>query len=158
MTARLYDRDRGARALIRDANRHGAFVKVGVLGPKGNAPKTGSKTGATVAQIAAYNHEGTATIPPRQFIVVWFDENLAENKRFAKQLAAERLGRRISYDQSLKMMGARAVGGIQKRMVSGPFAPNAKSTLAAKAPKNKPLINTGQTRASVAFELEKGGL
>lgn len=155
MTVQIHSRDKGYSKLLREVNLHGSVVKVGVLGPKGQVPKNGvgGETSATVAEIAEYLHEGTARMKPRPFIVVWFDENVEENRRFARMLAAERIAGRITYDRSLAMMGAKAVGGIQKRIADGPFEPNHPSTLARKAPKTKPLINTGQLRSSIAHEI-----
>jgi hypothetical protein len=153
MSATIVSRDKGYSKLLREVNLHGSVVKVGVLGPKGQVPKSGGKTSATVAEIAEYLHEGTDRMKPRPFIVVWFDENVDANRRFARLLAAERMAGRLTYDRSLSMMGARAVGGIQKRIADGPFEPNRPSTLRKKAPKTKPLIATGQLRSSIASEI-----
>lgn len=160
MSARTRDVDKGYKRVVRDLNLRGATVKVGIVGPKAAAekkvPKDAKPTSASIAEIAGYLHEGTEHAKPRPFIVVWFDENVAENRRFAKHLAAQRIAGKLNLEKSLRLMGVRAVGGIQKRIADGPFAPNAESTLARKAPKTKPLINTGQLRSSVAFEILGG--
>jgi hypothetical protein len=149
--------DRGYRRVLAAVNQRGAVVRVGVMGPKGEAPKQGGKTTATNAEVASYLHEGTEHMPPRPFITIWFDENASQNRAFARLLAARRIAGKLDYRRSLELMGVMAQGGIQKRIASGPFAALAASTLAATAPKTKPLINTGQLRSSITYEIVDGG-
>lgn len=170
----IRDIDRGWKKLLREALRRGAYVEVGILGPKaltakGHAPaprgmkkrdkRPAAPAGAraTVADVATFLHEGTSTIPARPFISGWFDENREANRRFARKLAEQRLLGADTYEGSLKKMGAYAQGGIQKRMAAGWAPPNADSTIARKG-SSKPLINTGQLRSSVAFRIVNGSL
>lgn len=159
MAVQIIDNDKGFAAILREVRKRGSLVAVGILGPKAAAPKRskgkpaeGAKAAPTLAQVAAWNEFGTGRIPARSFIAAWFDENRVANMAFARELAALRIGRRLTYDQSLKLMGARAVGGIQKRIAAGISPANAPSTVARKG-SSKPLVNTGQLRSSIAFKL-----
>lgn len=171
----IRDLDKGYRKLVAEIGRRGSYVEIGVLGPramtakgvpppaardpkkKGKRPPrrpAGAPSGPrpTVADVATWNELGTDTIPARPFIGGWFDTFRLENRQFARELAAQRMLGKLTYDRSLQLMGARAKGGIQKYIAAGLSPPNAASTIRRKK-SSKPLIHTGQLRSSVDFRI-----
>lgn len=150
---RIQDIDHGYRHLFKEVvnNRLRLVAEVGVLGAK--AAATRGAGGETNADIASKHEFGVpGRIPKRSFIGGWFDENKQDNAVFAKKLARERLLGRSNINRSLQLMGARSVGGIQKRMSRGIGPANSPSTIARKG-SSKPLIDTGFLRSSIAYRV-----
>lgn len=164
----VIDRDFGYKKVTEAFRSMHAYVEVGIFGPKARAPKKTRqimKDGkviqraakATLVEIAGYNEFGTNAsgghTPARSFLAAWFDENRAENIAFAKDLAAKRLAGRIGVQQSLNLMGARAVGGIVKRIANTSILPRLKPRTVARKRSSQTLVNTGQLRSSIAFRV-----
>jgi hypothetical protein len=139
-------------------------VKVGVLSRDFNQPKATEGVGrnakptqfgksASLGEVAIYNEFGTEHTPERSFIRACVDENQAKWRKFADELRKKIIFEGWSTDRALGVMGLRIQRDIQAKMRSDIGPPNAPSTLAAKAPKTKTLINTGQLVNSIAWEL-----
>jgi hypothetical protein len=128
-------------------------VKVGILMGMGEHPNADG--GQSIAQIAFWNEFGTddGRIPERSFLRAGLRENLAENKELIQQLLRRMLTLKVSVKQAAGTLGAKAAGQVKAKIVSGPFVENAESTLAAKEPKTKPLIETGILRKSITHEV-----
>lgn len=165
----IIDKDKGYKKIAEAFRGPPLFVEVGIFGPAARAPKKTrqiKKNGevvqraakATLVEIAGYNEFGTKNVggrtPARSFLGAWFDENVEANKAFAKELAAKRLTGKIGVEQSLRLMGVRAVGGIVQRIASG-IKPGLAARTIARKRSDKPLINTGQLRSSIAFRLAR---
>lgn len=72
---------------------------------------------------------------------------------FKNQLSA--MTKRVS--DVNKVMAPVAVGMVQANMTKGPWTPNAPLTQALKNGGSRPLISTGETRASITYVLTDGG-
>jgi hypothetical protein len=166
MTAilRTRDIDRGWRELRRKVleSARGKHVLVGVQGDKARAPHPGSKKGLTVGDIATIHEFGAKVtmpsgteviIPGRSFLRATFDEQGADLQKRATLLGRAVLLTKITPVQGLNLLGLHAVGLVQKRIADGVPPPNAPSTIKRKG-SSKPLIATGQLRASITHEVE----
>lgn len=164
MTARVTDTDRGARALAESLRALGkARVRVGVLA---DAPKkTGTRTGkrgrqiqqaATLAEVAAAHEFGTATIPQRSFIRATVDLKAGEIGALQEKLAAQVAEGKITPEVAMERLGAAAQGMVQTRIAEGIGPALAPATVARKR-SNKQLVDTGQLRSSVTYQVLQGG-
>lgn len=164
MTARVTDTDRGARALAESLRALGkARVRVGVLA---DAPKkTGTRTGkrgrqiqqaATLAEVAAAHEFGTATIPQRSFIRATVDLKAGEIGALQEKLAAQVAEGKITPEVAMERLGAAAQGMVQVRIAEGIGPALAPATVARKG-SDKQLVDTGQLRSSVTYQVLQGG-
>lgn len=164
MTARVTDTDRGARALAESLRALGkARVRVGVLA---DAPKkTGTRTGkrgrqiqqaATLAEVAAAHEFGTATIPQRSFIRATVDLKAGEIGALQEKLAAQVAEGKITPEVAMERLGAAAQGMVQTRIAEGIGPALAPATVARKG-SDKQLVDTGQLRSSVTYQVLQGG-
>lgn len=164
MTARVTDNDRGARALAESLRALGkARVRVGVLA---DAPKkTGTRTGkrgrqiqqaATLAEVAAAHEFGTATIPQRSFIRATVDLKAAVIAAEQEKLAAQVVDSKITPEVAMERLGAAVQGMVQVRIAEGIGPALAPATVARKG-SDKQLVDTGQLRSSVTYQVLQGG-
>ena len=164
MTARVTDADRGARALAESLRALGkARVRVGVLA---DAPKkTGTRTGkrgrqiqqaATLAEVAAAHEFGTDKIPQRSFIRATVDLKAAVIAAEQEKLAAQVMDSKITPEVAMERLGAAVQGMVQTRIAEGIGPALAPATVARKG-SDKPLVDTGQLRSSVTYQVLQGG-
>lgn len=135
-------------------------VTVGIHSAEGAVEEPG---GLSVAEIMTI-HEFGATIqatetrpeikiPKRSWLRDWFDEETPALQSLLRQLSEQVAGGLLRAEQAAKKFGSLAVGAIQKRWARNPgWAPNSDLVVARKK-SSKPLIDTGQARASVSFEV-----
>ncbi len=147
----IKDVDRGYKKLlkrVRKFKRRGK-VTVGVHEAEGALPEGE----ATVLDVATWNEFGTDTIPARSFIRAWFDQNrTVAYKKLAQQLKRAEKGE-MTRETALERFALWAVGQIKKRIARGIEPPNAASTVKRKG-SSKPLIDTGQLRSSIGYQIE----
>lgn len=134
-------------------------VAVGILGEKAARTKKvreGDETrDVTVADVATWLHYGTSRIEPRPFIAIALERHRAEiQKRFAR-IARGVLEEKLTLDQGLGLMGETVAGEIKKTIAEGVPPPNKEATIERKG-SSTPLIDTGQLRGSVAFQVRDG--
>lgn len=164
MTARVTDTDRGASKMLASMRALGkARVRVGVLA---DAPKkTGTRTGkrgrqiqqaATLAEVAAAHEFGTATIPQRSFIRATVDLKAGEIGATQEKLAAQVSEGKITPEVAMERLGAAVQGMVQTRIAEGIGPALAPATVARKG-SDKPLVDTGQLRSSVTYQVLQGG-
>lgn len=135
-------------------------VAVGVLGTRAAEEHRGtdhdSETAIgeqpTVADVAHWNHYGTAHIPARPFIAL-----ALENRKVELQALFARVGRgvmagKLDGKQALGLMGVEVTNAIVQQIADGVPPPNTEETIDRKG-SSTPLINTGQLRQSVSYEL-----
>ncbi len=149
---KLYEQLRalGARAPV---------VVVGVIGNKASEThknEHGAKTEATVADVAQWNHFGTSTVPARPFLTIALERHGAELKKLQARIAQGIVEGKLTIDQGLGLLGEVAVGFVKQTIADGVPPPNAPSTIAQKG-SDTPLINFGQLRGSISFEIREGG-
>ncbi len=152
MSARVESKDRGAAALVAAATKlvsqgRNTALRVGVL--QGSAAHVG---GTTVGEVAMFHEFGTATIPQRSFLRGWYDEYLDRNKALWRKMMARVARNELTREQALGQMGSLFVAQIQKRITDHIPPPLADSTIAHKG-SSTPLIDTGQLKASITFDI-----
>lgn len=153
MVGKITTKDRGKKQFFKNVETLETMrLKVGVVGIKA-AQKHGD-TGLTNAELAAIHEFGVPekNIPERSFIRAGIDENVADLKKVAafgvKAVASGALSER----QALGRLGLVSVAGIQKKFTDGTLEPNKPATIKAKK-SSTPLIDTGQLRQSIGFEV-----
>lgn len=109
-----------------------------------------------VAQIAAIHEFGapSAGIPERPFLRTAIDKNRAAYVALNRQSIVAMLKGGMTMEQALGRLGEQAKADVQKEITAGTFAPLKPATIARKG-SSKPLIDSGQMRQSVAWEIEK---
>lgn len=159
MTFSISDKDKGMRALIERcvALRH-ATVKVGVLEDKGSEAKhdEDEEPGEmTVLEVATIHEFGApaAGIPARSFIRGTVDEEAGEITAAQRKLAIAVLSGKLEVGRALNQLGALVSARIQRRIARGIQPPLLPRTVARKG-SSKPLVNTGQLRSSISWEVE----
>lgn len=134
------------------ARRLAELQRLGAAGVEVGIPQdAGSEDGASLADIGAYMEYGTQDIPARP----WLTQGVAQARPGRLLLIAARdvaTGKRDAY-VALERLGLEVVGVIQERMtqIQPPLKP---ATIAAKG-SDKPLVDTGRLRQSVAHRVLK---
>ncbi len=148
MSSHVESKDHGANALIKAVKAaQGLTLRVGILSKGSDA-----HGGTTVADVATFHEFGTATIPERSFIRAWYDESQAQIMAAFRAVMKSVARGEITQAQAFAQLGSLFVGQIQERIVNQIPPPLAESTILAKG-SSTPLIDTGQLRASITFEV-----
>jgi hypothetical protein len=123
-------------------------INVGIPAGKNEAD------GTPVALIAAVHEFGSPEkgIPERPFLRTTIQENRGKYVQLNRRNLVAVLNGKMTIEQALGQLGDVAKGDVQARIVSGGFAPLKESTIKRKG-SSKPLIDTGQMRQSIAWEL-----
>lgn len=138
----------GIEALVKRAKTSGT-VDVGII----DAGKH-QDSEANIAQIGFWNEFGTITIPERSFMRATTKEKRKEIKALRNKLLKKVQAGEISTEQALGLLGDFVRDLIQQKIVSLKSPANADSTVAKKGSSN-PLIDTGQLRNSITFEVNR---
>jgi len=139
------DKDLGFKEIVTNFKKlSGVTIKIGIQADAGSNQVTGEK----VVDYAYLNEFGTNKIPQRSFIRSTFDE---QNKNWYKAAADINITGNILAD--LKKIGVQATNDITKKIDTTYYPPNSPFTIAKKG-SSKPLIDTGQMRASVKYVIE----
>lgn len=104
--------------------------------------------GATNAQIGATHEFGAQNIPARPWLVPGVESG---NQEYIETMRHE-LSNGASPESLLPMLGVLAVSNVQQYMTELRSPPNAQSTIERKKSSN-PLIDTGELKSSVTFEV-----
>lgn len=107
---------------------------------------------------AFYNEFGTANIPERPFMREGIRGGKDKITRLMRADGARLLRgeKGFSLDKALKRLGVEGQGIIQDSITTGGFTPNAPATVREKG-SSKPLIDTGQMRQAVSYQVGKRG-
>lgn len=153
MAMKVTDRDLGWREMMRTVQSasvgHEPRVVVGILGEKAAQVHSG---GATLVEVASFNELGTRTTPARSFIRETVDIYARDIATLAKNLMQQVLARQRGYAQALGILGSFVKGKIIARINAGIGPANAPSTIAKKG-SSKPLIDKGQLKGAVDYEV-----
>lgn len=156
------DIDRGYKDITRNLEKlkNKPYVKVGVLEKSGQHEGLGDLTVADVATFHEFGTEGVngQIVPQRPFIRNTVDENTAELTRETEALRKQVIFFNLSVFKALSLLGLRIQKLIQSKITDGDSSWPAlkQSTIDAKG-SDKPLIDTGQLRRSISYEVvEKG--
>ncbi len=130
-------------------------VKVGVIGSEAAHER---EDGITTGRLAGVHEYGAAIkigdtvvlIPERSFIRAPIAQNQRAYSDWIGRNLEKALTGRVSVDRFLGLLGARAVGDMQKAIAKGIEPPNAASTIARKK-SSKPLVDTGLLRQSITW-------
>ena len=118
----------------------GTVVSAGVMDSK-NATK------------AAINEYGTSKMPQRPFMRTATSRyGKSWGSKSAKAVQSVMKGMPIS--QVTELIGMQMKSDISSTLTNGPWTPNAPSTIAKKG-SSRPLIDTGELRASITYKVEK---
>lgn len=161
----VVDRDLGMKSLMRMVTRmqdEKPKVAVGITGKSGGKAHEGAD-GMSIVDIGAVHEFGIpGRIPRRSFLRDTIDQHEKKYRAYMVSglrkdaLDAVKSGTTFSTEtRVLKRTGLMVEGDIKKRIAQGIAPALAPATIAAKG-SSKPLINTGQLRASIASELRKG--
>lgn len=118
----------------------GTVVSAGVMDSK-NATK------------AAINEYGTSKIPQRPFMRTAVSRHgKSWGEKSAKAVQSVMKGMPIS--QVTELVGMQMKSDISSTLTTGPWTPNSVVTIAKKG-SSRPLIDTGELRASITYKVEK---
>lgn len=110
--------------------------------------------GTSTAFIAAVHEFGSEHVPERSFMRTSLEANRNKRKTLNAQNLKKVLNGGMSVDTALGQLGLMASSDIKEQIKNGSFAPLKEATIKCKG-SSKPLIDTGQMRQSVTYELEK---
>jgi hypothetical protein len=178
--SKVADKDRGWRATIaryaKAATRRKNRVRVGILADSGAKRKRTQKPkrkassalrkfrrahgivpglgNITLLEVAAIQEFGApaASIPQRSFVRSTVDNNRGAIYKTIGALAKQIARGKLTREAALERVGARVEGMIKRAIADGIEPANAPSTIARKG-SSKPLINTGQLRSAVTYEV-----
>ena len=139
--------DRLKKALTGKRER---IVKVGI-------PSTAKESdGGSTALIAAVHEYGAPDkgIDERAFLRTGLQKNLGRYKALNEQNLKKVINGGMSVDDALGRLGLMASSDVKDHIRDGSFAPLDPKTIKRKG-SSKPLIDTGQMRQSITFEIEK---
>lgn len=138
-------------------------VRVGVLAdaPKKEGTRAGKRgrqiqQAATLAQVAAAHEFGTDRVPCRSFIRATVDLKAAEIHATQESLVMLVATGKVTPEAAMERLGAFTQGLVQARIAEGINPPLAASTIARKG-SSKPLVDTGQLRSSITYQIAGGG-
>ena len=138
-------------------------VRVGVLNdaPKKEGTRTGKRgrqiqQAATLAEVAAAHEFGTDKIPQRSFIRATVDLRASEIRAMQEKLAGQVLSGAISPETAMERLGIFTQGLIQARIAEGIDPPLKPATIARKG-SSKQLVDSGQLRSSITYQITEGG-
>lgn len=154
MSSKVSDKDRGyARVRANLAKAEHDQVTVGIFAAEGDEIHEGDPLAdpVTVLEVATANEFGIG-VPERSFIRAWVDQNETLIRRKVKELLGWVVKGKITEPQAMNYLGLWAQGEIQKRISAGIDPPNSPATVARKG-SSTPLINTGQLRASITYQI-----
>lgn len=148
--------DRIVRTMYRELD--GVTLKVGVQGSdtavrrgKGGAIRN---TNQPLAVVAAVHEFGLNKMPQRSFLRAAYDENKATINKMIDNVA-DGVVTGMSAGTAINQLGNVIQGMVQRKIVNGPFKPNAPSTIKRKG-SARPLIDTGRLRQSIRYVIQKG--
>ncbi len=143
------DTDKGYKALVDRVGSMGKMsVSVGILEGPGAAPHGDT----TVLDVATINEFGLG-VPERSFLRGWYDENQQRAAEAMQRLLLSVVQGQRTKEQALNLFGLWVQGEIQKRIAAGIAPANAESTVAKKG-SSTPLIDVGQLRSAMTFEVK----
>jgi len=171
----IVDKDHGYAAMQSLVARIGrmrqATVTVGIQGANASRTKRGrprfssrksksvrrrKRSGAalTVAEVGAIHEFGSGRIPKRSFIKGTIDQQRAQILRRMEIGGEGVLTGKLDQRTAMELIGEYTVGRIKQRMANGISPANAPSTIARKG-SSTPLVDTGQLRNSITYEVHE---
>ena len=127
-----------------------------VVGIPNNENSREESEGITNAELAIIHEFGVPErgIPERSFMRSTASEESNNLGQLSKQVLNECLAGNISPYDAYATIGAYFQGKIVEKITDGEFEPNNENTVKRKG-SSKPLIDTGQLRASITYEVRE---
>jgi hypothetical protein len=151
--ARIKDIDKGYKALMAEIHKRGIQLSVGVHEAEGSDEHSGD---LTILDIATIHEFGLGNSPERSFIRGWADEKTDEHRTTLGQLGTAVLERKLTIELALERFGVLAVAQVQDRIRSG-IEPELEQATIARKGSSTPLIDSGQLRSSISYEVKVKG-
>ena len=144
-------RDLGAQQLVRTVtDKSPNVVDVGIIGDTaGAATQDGEMTVGALAEI----HEFGLGVPQRSFLRAWADADRAKIDKAWGALLRKVLKGELTLDQALEQFGLWAQGQVQAFIADGRVQPPLDQRTIDVKGSSTPLIDTGQLRSSVTYEV-----
>lgn len=141
------DIDLGFAEIVRNVRElDGKTVKAGILKDAGREPN-----GTSLVDVAIYNEFGTSRIPSRPFLRIATDRNKTTWQNESERIVDKVLAK---HNPNFSILGRRMVENIRDVIGNKSLlAPNAPATIRKKG-HDKPLIDKGKLKSSVAYEVE----
>jgi hypothetical protein len=136
-------------------------VDVGVIDAGEHEIQEGKVKEATVALIALWNEFGTLDengdvhIPERSFFRSTLIEERSNIIKLQKKLVSKIILGETTTERALGLIGEFVADKVSQKIVDLKTPENATSTLKAKRPKTNPLIDTGQLKNSITYEVNR---
>lgn len=108
----------------------------------------------TVAGIGYAHEYGTVTLPERSFMRSTIQAKKKEIIALQKKLLKQIVNGKMKVEDGLRLLGEFMSDAITQKIVSITSPPNTPETIAAKGSSN-PLIDTGQTKNSITYEVNR---
>ena len=152
----VIDIDHGYKTFMEGMRRleAGPSVKVGFLEGQKDQRDDGEPTNVEIAIWAEF---GTRTEPERSFMRSTMDEHRDEYQKLAERLSVAVAQGKMDEKRALGLIGERVAADIRKKILSNIPPENAPSTLAAKYPKARTLVVSGQLAGALTYEVDLSG-
>lgn len=152
---RIKDTDKGFKEFMKKTQelKKKPYVKIGILESAGKH----KDSDFTVAEVGMVHEFGGKDIPQRSFIRSTHDEIKDMVFEKMKHVKIDVLLRRTTVFKALSLVGLMVQRAIQKKITDGDstWEPLKPETIKKKG-SSKPLIDTGQLRASIRYEVKEG--
>jgi len=147
-SSKIIDKDLGFDRITREisqVSKNKAAVYVGIHG----------KSGSELVLRGAVNEFGSADgrIPERSFLRSTIDENVTEYTVELAKVVNDAITGKTTMKRGLSLLGERVVGDIKVKIREIRTPANAPMTIKLKGADN-PLIDTGQMRNSIGYEVK----
>lgn len=157
MSGKFTSQDRGANQLllgIRDAKKRALKVRVGVLSDAPKREPDGGTSTLSLVEVAAVHEFGapSAGIPQRSFVRATVDTHRGEIRALQERLAGQILRGELPAETALHRLGA-FVAGLMQRTITAGIAPPLKPETVARKGSSTPLIDSGQLRSAIVWEV-----
>lgn len=157
MAVKIHDNDSKYQKLRKQLKKAKGkpHVAVGVLGQDGG--KRHEDSVATIVDVASWNEFGTDTAPARSFLRSVYEQDVAKFLSIMRRVRMQVATGKMSIKDALELVGIYAQAQVQKKITDGgdPYIPNAARTIEKKG-SSSPLIDTGQLRQSIRYEVRDG--
>ena len=160
------DIDHGAKALYAEIKKidRKPYTKIGVLGDAAQDAKkftdsqgtTQTDPSITVVDVATWNEFGTETAPARPVFRNTVDEKGGEFNAMITNLFDQIIAGKMKVEKALNIIGVKIQAALRAKLTQGPWEPNKQATIDRKG-STRPLIDTGQYRQSINFEVVDDG-
>lgn len=147
MNTRVIDKDLGWRRVIKQASikRH---VEVGIRGEED--PRRAGQLGNV--ELGAIHEFGLGHVPERSFIRDPIDNNLAKYRKLTRVLGRSVYTLKTTLIQALNVLGLRVQADMRKAINNG-LEPGLADVTIARKGSSKPLVDTGQLKASITYKV-----